>query len=467
MLNSKFIELYQTLSKAEGKQLQKWVASPMHNQHQIVKNLFEYLYSRTTISKTTVDKKRIFKYLYPTENYNEDQLYHIQSYALKVLENFLGYNQTFSEQNNWQKALLKEYRLRNQAKLSQQTLVKAKNTLAKESLSNANFHLDAYHLEVEQFKLGSIEKRTAANNLPQLFEHLSSFFVLTTLKYACTAVSHSNVSKTAYTIPFLETVLQAANSATAEPSVKIYYYAYQALTQVKEEEYYNQLKQYFFDYNQLLNDEEQYEVFQLMINYCIKQINTSNPIYFQEVFELYQKGLETKILMQSGNLSRFTYKNIVSAGLQLHHFEWVENFIENYTNYLPKAFQAIYKHYSTAKLWFVQYDYDKALKLLLQVEDYDDVFMTLGAKIMLIKIYYEENSIDSLMALISSFRVFLQRKDILGYHRKVYQNILWLLNKLLSIPSSDKIAKQQLKEAIQTTQPLAERQWLLEQLAKL
>lgn len=467
MINSKFIQLYQTLSKAEYKQLQKWVSSPMHNQHKIVQRLFNYLYSRTIISKTTVDKKRVFQQLYPNQDYNEDQLYHIQSYALKVLENFLGYNRIFLEQNNWQKSLLQEYRNRNQAKLSQQTLAKAKNALTKVPLSNANYHLDAYHLEIEQFKLGSTEKRTASNNLPQLFEHLSSFFVLSTLKYACTALSHSNVSKTAYTIPFLETVLQAANSDTIEPSIKIYYYAYQALAQVKKEEYYTQLKKYFFEYNQLLDNEEQYEVFQLMINYCIKQINTSNQAYFQEVFELYQKGLETKILIKTGNLSRFTYKNIVSAGLQLQHFGWVQNFIENYTNYLPKTFQNSYKHYSTAKLWFVQYNYDKALKLLLQVEDYDDVFMTLGAKIMLLKIYYEENSFDSLTALIASFRVFLQRKDILGYHRNVYQNILRLLNKLLNTPANDKAAKQQLKEAIQSTQPLAERQWLLEQLEKL
>ncbi|MCP4439604.1 MAG: hypothetical protein GY810_11735 [Aureispira sp.] len=468
MINSKFIQLYQALSKAEYKQLQKWVNSPIHNQHKIVQNLFNYLYSRTVISKTTVDKNRIFQHLYPNEVYNDNQLYHIQSYSIKVLENFLGYNRIFSDQNIWQKALLQEYRSRNQTKLSQQTLEKAKNTLAKEPLNNASYHLDAYHLEVEQFKLGSIEKRTAANNLPQLFEHLSSFFILTTLKYACTAVSHSNVSKTAYTIPFLETVLQAANSDTVEPSIKIYYYAYKALTQVEQEENYTQLKQYFFEYNQLLNSEEQYEVFQLMINYCIKQINTSNQAYFKEIFELYKKGLETKILLgKTGALSRFTYKNIVSAGLQLQQFKWIQNFIAQYTNYLPKPFQRIYTHYSNAKLFFVQKNYTKALQLLVQVEDYDDIFMTLGAKMMLLKIYYEENSIDSLMALISSFRVFLQRKDILGYHRKVYQNILSILNKLLNIAPTDKIAKKQLLEVIQTTQPLAEKQWLLNQLQKL
>ncbi|MCP4442992.1 MAG: hypothetical protein GY810_29150 [Aureispira sp.] len=467
MIKSKFIALYQSLNKSEHKLLLKWVDSPIHNQHLIVQKLFIYLSKRSKINKTTVAKNRIFKHLFPQQKYNDAQLRHIQSYALEVLENFVGYNQALSNQLTFKKNQLEVYQARKLQKLSQQTLKKIDKQLAQSSLENGAHHLMAYEVEIERFKLGSIEHRTQNNNLPQLFNHLSQFYIISTLKYACTAASHRNVYNINYNIPLLDAVLEYAKNATNSYVIKIYYYAYLALNQPKEEKHYQSLKDYFFEHSQLLNKEEQYEVFQLTINYCIKQLNMGNTIYFEEVFELYKKGLESKILFIQGTLSRFTYKNIVSAGLKLGQFDWVKSFIKDYTTFLPTVFQNNYQHYNTAKLMFVQNYYDQALKLLLQVEDYDDLFLTLDAKMMLLKIYYEEDSFDALNALIISFKTFLQRKDVMGYHKQVYQNILRLMNKLLGIPLQDQVAKEELKKEIETTQPLVERQWLLDQLQQI
>lgn len=467
MINSKFIQLYGCLNKVEKKQLQKWIYSPIHNQHKIVQKLFTYLENRSTISKTTVAKERIFKHLFPDKIYNDNQLRHIQSYALEVLEKFVGYNQVISNSLEFKKNQLSAYQSWKLQKLSQQTLQKIDQELAKSPLDNGEQHLTAYQVEIERFKLDSIEHRSKNNNLPQLFDHLSQFFIISTLKYACTALSHSNVYNTEYTIPLLDAVLGHVQNTDSSASTKTYYYAYQALKNPEKEQYYQQLKETFFKHRTLLNGEEQYEVLQLTINYCIKQINIGNSHYFEEVFELYQKGLTTKLLLIEEKLSRFTYKNIASTGLKLGKFDWVQKFIQKYTLLLPLTHQNDYKHYNTAKLFFVQNDYASALQYLLQVAEYDDLFLTLDAKMMLLKIYYEEGSFDALSSLIASFKAFLQRKEIMGYHKKVYQNIIYMVHNLLSIPPSDKIAKQQLKEAIQTTQPLAERQWLLEQLGQL
>lgn len=467
MIDSKFIQLYSCLNKTERKQLQKWVNSPIHNQHQQVQKLFKYLDSRTTISKTTVAKKRIFKYLFPNKKYNDNQLRHIQSYALEVLENFVGYNQSFSKPLVLKKSQLAAYRGWKLQKLSTQTLKEIDQQLAQSPLDNGEYHLSAYQVEIERFKLDSIEHRSKNNNLPQLFEHLSQFFIISTLKYACTALSHSNVYNTEYTIPLLDGVLTYVQNTDNSPSIKTYYYAYQALKNPTEEQYYQKLKEIFFKHRISLSGEEQYEVLQLTINYCIKQINIGNSTYFEEVFELYQKGLSSKILLIESSLSRFTYKNIASTGLKLGRFDWVKKFILQYTAYLPLEYQEDYKHYNTAKLLFVQNDYANALKYLLQVAEYDDLFLTLDAKMMLLKIYYEEDSFDALSSLLASFRAFLQRKEIMSYHKQVYQNILRLVNKLLNILPNDKTAKRELHKTIEATQPLAERQWLLKQLDKL
>jgi hypothetical protein len=464
MIKSNFIQLYTSLTKQEKKALDKWVQSPMHNQHQKVSKLFDYIGTRTKITKTTVDKNRIYKELFPLEPYNDLKLRHIQSYAFNVLGNFVGYNHIFLDQLFLKRKQLETYRLRDLPKLSTKIVRKSKEELAKKSLKNSDFHLEAYQWEIEKFKHGSTERRTEANNLPQLFGHLSEFFIIATLKYACIAASHSNVFKSEYDIPLLAAVLEYAREKSPSITIKIYYEAYQSLIDADNEHHYKTLRDLFFEQIGLFNKEEQYELFQLTINYCIKQINTGNSHYFEEVFDLYKEGLSTEILLDKDTLSRFTYKNIVSAGLKLKEFGWVQVFIKEYTAYLPSKFKHTYKVYSTAKLHYSRGDYTAALQLLLQVEEYDDLFLTLDAKVLLLKIYYEEESIDALLALIASFNVFLRRKDIMGYHKQVYKNLLRLVNKFLSLPLNDKSIRTKLIAEIKTKQPLVEQQWLLNQL---
>jgi hypothetical protein len=464
MIKSNFIQLYISLTKQEKKALEKWVQSPMHNQHQQVSKLFDYLGARTKITKTTVNKNRIYKELFPLEPYNDLKLRHVQSYALNVLEKFVGYNHIFLDQLFLKRKQLEAYRLRDLPKLSTKIVRKSEQELLGKSLKNSDFHLEAYQLEVEKFKRGSTERRTEANNLPQLFGHLSEFFIIGTLKYACTAASHSNVFKSEYDIPLLAAVLEYAKGRATSISIKIYYEAYQSLIDPDNETHYKILRNLFFEHTILFTKEEQYELFQLTINYCIKQINTGNSDYFGDVFELYQEGLSTKVLLDKNTLSRFTYKNIVSAGLKLKEFEWVEAFIKKYTVYLPQRFKKTYKVYSTAKLHYSTGNYGAALQLLLQIEAYDDLFLTLDAKVLLLKIYYEERSIDALLALIASFNVFLQRKDVMGYHKQVYKNLLRLVNKFLGLPLNDKSIRSNLITEVKSTQPLVEQQWLLDQL---
>ncbi len=100
---------------------------------------------------------------------------------------------------------------------------------------------------------------------------------------------------------------------------------------------------------------------------------------------------------------------------------------------------------------------------LLATVEYDDVLLNIGAKVLLLKIYYQEGYWDSLEALLDSFRIFLGRKKMLSYHKENYQNLITLTKRLAYLPT-DKKATAQLREKIQQTTPLTERAWLLAQL---
>ena len=101
MFNSKLIRLYLTLDEAEIRQFKKWVKSPIHNQHTDVQQLFEFLFSRQDITIVTIQRERIFQYIYQEEKINMPRLRHVMSFATDVLEDFVRYKEYVFDEKNY------------------------------------------------------------------------------------------------------------------------------------------------------------------------------------------------------------------------------------------------------------------------------------------------------------------------------------------------------------------------------
>jgi hypothetical protein len=464
MINSRLIRLYQTFDEKELRVLKNWVRSPIHNKHQDTVKLFDFLSSRQVLTKTTVQKKRLFSYLYPTKKYSEAKISYLMNYALELLKEFLGYYQSVLDNFDVNKKLIQTLQERNMPQLANLELEKLTQQADTIETRNAKTSLHSFELEQKEFELKGTQNRSIQTNLPKLFNNLTDFYCLSILKYACTASSHKNITPQDYNIRLLDATLIDA-STSEHPIILLYYNIYQSLESEEHSNYFEKAETFFLEHYQLLNKQEQNEVLLLLINYCIKRLNTNEKSFVKKGFEWYRWGLEQSVLIQD-HLSRFAYLNIVGLGLKLEEFDWVAKFIPTYVQYLPFPFQENYQHYTSAKLCFNQKDYIKAQRLLTQIE-YDDIFLNLDSKTMLLEIYYEEKSWDSLEALLVSFSRYLQRKQVIAYHKKVYKNIISLTRKLSTIKPYDKAEKKALLEEIKTTNPLAERDWLLKQIELL
>lgn len=466
MINSKLIKLYQTLTRVEVRRFKKWLNSPAHNQHSNVLDLFLFIDSRSVFNDKTLAKERVFRSLYKNKKYKEHQLNHIISYAYQTLLEFIGYNRLILMENKLKYTQIQALRERQLPNIAQQLLNNSQNTLEKQPLRNGSYYLHQFELEEEQMYLKTLSNRNASNNLPAIFQSLSNFFMITTLRYACVALSHKQVHKTDYVIPFIDAVIKEIEALEDEnPSVlSIYYCAYMALKYPEKINYFSELKQIFFAFASKMDKKEQREVLLMAINYCIRSLNQQKDIEAgAEALELYRYGLEQEILIEQGVLSKFAFNNMVSLGLKEQAFDWVEVFIQNYGQFLEKKYQKSHIHYNTAKLFFAQEHYEKALELLIYVE-YDDILMNVDAKVMLVKIYYKYEYYDALDALLNSFTVFLQRKSMLSYHRENYIHFIQFTKRLLALPIYDKKGQKQLEKAIRDTNPLTERAWLLNKL---
>ncbi len=201
------------------------------------------------------------------------------------------------------------------------------------------------------------------------------------------------------------------------------------------------------------------------INFCIKQLNTGDAKFNEDLFELYQSGLNTKIFIKDGVLSRYSFINIVTLGLKMNAFDWVQDFIIQNKKHLEKKYRKPIFDYNQAKLFYEQKRYKEAMLILLQT-DVDDVLINLDSKKMLLKMYFELGEFEALEALIDSFRTYLTRKKVIGYHKTNYINILTITKKIMNINKSNSIEVMKIKSLIKEKEILTERDWLLAQISE-
>jgi hypothetical protein len=151
--------------------------------------------------------------------------------------------------------------------------------------------------------------------------------------------------------------------------------------------------------------------------------------------------------------------------LALKHGEhvWAEQFLLDFKKYLPERERENLFKYNFALFHFRQKNYPKAMQLLQEVT-LKEVLYNLDARRVLMCIYYELGELTALDSLLESFTVFLHRQKDLVYHKNNYQNLIKFVKKLLVIDLKNAVLTAQLRQEIEETKELTERDWLLAQL---
>ena len=468
MNNSKIIKILNKLSKDEFKLLDKFVISPVHNRHQGVIDLFRYLKKHLIGKEEWLHKEKIFEQLFPKQDYEAQKLHYVNSYLLKVVEEFLAWQEWKSDKVSQQIYLIQSYNKHGLGQPVQKSFEQAVSLQQKLPFRNANYFWQKYQLHFGQINYYRTLGRNVDFNLQEFSELLDTSFIAEKLKSSCAMISHQAVTKKSYNMGLLSAILTFVEQEKllTEPAIATYYYAYKALFDTEEISYFYQLKEQLLQHGEKFTTTELRDLYLLSINFCIKRWNKGDLAIMEEIFELYKAGLKVEVYLEYGILSRWTYNNIIIAGLLRKEYDWVEEFINDYAQLLPEKYREGSYNFNLAKYYYEIGDYKQAMLLLRQME-YDDLFHNMGAKIILAKIYYEQSEIEALDNLIKSAQAFIHRKKVLGYHKEVYLKIFGLLKKLMNINTYDKAALTQLKIEITNAKQLPEKEWLVEQVDKL
>jgi len=468
MDKTKLIRVLKTLESREIREFKDFLDSPAFNRRQDLKLLFQSIWPLLH-SELLPAKAEVWAQIYPDKDFDRTQFDLLISYLFQLLKAYL-IHAAASANPGWEGdlKLLNTFRKKGLQKDFDQLSRRLQTKLDKTKEAGDEFHLAQFNLNYQKQLALSRISPVDDPLLPKMHQHLDAYYYGQKMKLLWIAASQQAVYQYQSDHLQADQILEEIKKRDLLnfPFVAVYYYAYQLVQSPDNDYFFTFYKDYLIEHAANFTAEEIQGLYLAAINHCVRKGNAGQYQFFEEVFELYKVGLQNELLLINEELSRFTYHNIVAAGLYTGNYDWTEIFINEYKKRLAKKYQESSFSFNTARLAYSKREYDVALQLL-QRANYRDVLLNLAAKGLLIKIYYENNDWEVLDAHLSALQLYLSRKKVLGYHKANYKNIIKYSRKLIQSNLRNKAVKEKLTMAIREEEILTEKKWMLEQLGQV
>ncbi len=473
MIDNKLTKLLSTFSRKELTRFNDFVHSPYFNKHQEIRGLVKYfdrIYPR--FDEKNCNRRIIFKNLFPGKKHDQPKLAILFTYTQRLVQEFLIQEQIVQDNYLKDRLLLVGLRQKRQFNLYESKLSRTTKSLQSQPIRDSSFHQKEYHLAVEaDYFYTRIRRKGRDQSLDQQLESLDHYYLAEKLKSAVEVQIRRKILKQDYINPMMNPVLseleQHHDIYQDIPAIDLYYRIFLMITE-KETHYYFDALTALRAKENCFPKEELATIYNYFQNYCIAQINDNKPSFLKEIFHLYQSQLQQALIIEDGYLPDMHYKNIVTTGIRLKELDWVKQFIEDYRVALRPAVRENAYSFNLASYYHAVGEYDQVLELLNQVE-YSDFRYNLGAKALLLRTYFEQNSFEALYSLVDSFLQYLHRNELLADSRRIgYYHLFRLTRRVAQLKSNwpywrqEKKAKEwsKLKEDMGHAPAIFNKAWL-------
>ena len=468
MINSKLIELVSKIPKRQFKRLQEFLESPYFNKRNDLIALYHFLASfQFDFESERLTKANAFAYVYGNQRaYDEKEMGYMMSQLTQLINDFLAHEQLRNDDMKKSQLLMPLYNDWDLEKSFSEILKKANKYQKNKRGKDSDYYYNQFKIylnEAEQFAKQQIHAQDVA--LQKAIDFLDYYYITMKLQYSCAILARSLAAKNYQVklIQELKNYLQN-NSHENHYSIHIYHTILQTVLDGDNDIHFEQLKKLMEEYIHYFEPTEATGIYTHAVNYCVRQINRGQSHYMIELLTLYKNLLKNRVIFEGNYLSQWNYTNIVAIAVKNEEFEWAENFIKEYKASLDPAFRKNAYNYNLAYLFFYQKEYDKVLELLPKVE-FKDVIYSVSSRLLLIKSYYEQNTVMSFTSLVDSFKMYLKRNKIIPDDmRKRHLNFLKYIDAIQKEIKGNNEKLLKLKEKIENDKQTVNKPWLLEKV---
>lgn len=474
MFSDKLLSLLQTFSKYELNRFRKFLLSPYFNDQEDVTRLFELVNGVLRDGGEALemlDKDTVWKRLFPKARFDDAQLRRLASDLTRLAQRFLieefRQQDPLTEALDLQKVLEKQDLPKHLAGAERQI----EKLLKKSKGKSTNYYFAQFRQHWNIFNRASkiVVTTGYTEKLVDADFYLECFYLGQKLKLYIAWLQYRGFRVTEREVPVVPgfwKYLEDERFAVI-PLIRIYRKVILCFTDSENENHFTELLADLVESANELTVTDRREFYYMAQNYCALKINQGKREYYREVFEIFRNMVEQQILVENGQLPEAVFKNIITSSLGVGEYDWTEQFIQEYADFLPSRIRENARMFNLAYVYFYKKNYEKVIEFLRDVE-YSDVVYALGAKSMLLRTYYEQGEFLAMDSLMESFRIFLRRNKVISKNlKREYFNFLNLVKKLNTVKASDTKTLSELRQRISATSFSTPKKWLLEKIAEI
>lgn len=465
MHKSKLVRTLRILTEEEMKRLQLFLQSPFFNTNSNIVKMYSLLKRHHPVfNSPQLAKEKVFEKLFPGKPYAHQQLLNLMSEFYSLLEKYLINLQLEKKEFTQNKLLLEAFSERPNC----YDFFEKKFDLLNKNLDGQPFRDDIYFSEKKELNLLYYAHPDTSmqigdkGTLRKAVEYFEAQKKLTDVKLKCALNARANT--------IIEKQNKELNSPLllSENPLFILYEKLEKFQHSEKTEIFEELVSLFKSETELLREDDKRNILKILLNYCIRQINTGNTDFYRTSLDLYKIGLEHDCMLVKGKITKNVFQNIAANGVNCQEYDWTIDFMKKYQNLLDEQVKGDAVALSYGLLYLQKKEYSQTINVLQR--NFQEAFDQFKSKTLLIKAWFEIWSIDNsyynfLLAKLDALEKFTRRNK--SMRPSFIKSVLLSVSYTKKIVESnwDALALQKIIQEIKGEQAFLFKKWLLEKIA--
>ena len=478
MLQHKVLQLLGRLNSDEFKGFSRFLQSTFFNSNARIITFYNQIkkyYPDFDSPKLT--REKLYAKIFPKKKYHYQQFANLLSEFTRLTEEYFIQLELRANDFQRRQQLAASYNKRDLFDLFEKESLNLVAQISEKEATESDLALGYLLLKKYYFHTFQNKHTTDSSLLKQLMRFLDDFYLEEKLVLASEIKNKATILNTQIDIPLLEPIKHILKDKKSNYRLYTYFLLLNLIDTEGKEDYLI-LKQYFLENQLQIQGDLKLITFKYLRNFCTKQLNYGDyQKYGQDLFDLNQFGLESKLFVRGNSIISSDFISIVLIAIFIdsNNKDWVLDFIKTYQSFLKPEIKSETLILVNACLSFSEQAYDKVLADLINYKALNPT-STLTAKKLLIRSYFENYLLDSsyydlLESTCLSFEKNLYR-DHTNMSNRIKANlnfstILRKIAKTILIGQFNSQSKSQFIQAIKEKEYLVLKHWLLKRLSEL
>lgn len=467
MRERKVWKLFNLLRNTEKQDFKRWLFYKLGDKQLYVQRVYSCMLAHPNLQGL---QEEFWKHIYPDQAYDDARLRKLCRDLSRHLEYYLSL-QVFQQDTFKQEiALLQAFNQREASELFVKSSKNIKRKSEKIQARDASFYRYLYDIEVEIQRfftkfLRNPEEREKLfpNQYPQMLSYFDTWWAEEKLQLALGTIQMKGNQKPFPKELLLDELLEKLQQDEhwqENERLQVYVRVFKLLKGEKDN--IGSLIDLIRKTQSQWTEEELRNFLTSLINAYIRRLNEKGAKYVtQELFSLFEWGIETRLFFIDQNLPEIVYKNLINICLKVAYYDQAKIYLEELKELLPEGRQAECYRFNLGRYYFFTQSY-KELIACLAGQPFSNVYDEVEARTYLLQAQYEIASEEPewIARQLNTLIRFVKYQKLPAHGKTSMINGFKLFKKLVLAYSS--FDYEQLKIQIEKTRPLFRAAWLLE-----